>query len=144
MRDNMNLVREITERGLNEGDTSFVDEVFAPDYVVHSRGLDLPPGPGAFKAAVNFWRQSFADFHCTIEQLIADGEFVANRFRTTGTHTGRLGPFEPTGKRFEVAGVDLHRVVDGRVVESWISDDMPRILMEIGAVPGPAESGHQS
>jgi predicted ester cyclase len=135
--DNMKLVRHITERGLNAGDVSFVDDVFAPDYVVHARGLDLPPGPGAFKAAVGFWRRSFPDFHCKIEHMIADGEYVAHRFSTTGTHTGQLGQMPPTGKEFHVSGVDMHRVVDGKVVESWISDDMPRILMEIGALaPG--------
>jgi predicted ester cyclase len=144
MQSNMNLVREITERGLNEGDTSFIEEVFSPEYLVHSRGLELPVGPEAFREAVRFWRQSFPDFHCTIEMLISDGEYVANRFRTTGTHTGRFGPIPPTGKRFEVSGVDMHRVIDGRVVESWISDDMPRIMMEIGAVPGPGAPARES
>ncbi len=137
VRDNIELVRHITEQGLNEGNVSFADEVFAADYVVHARGLDLPRGPGAFKAAVSFWRQSFPDFRTTIEQMIGEGEFVASRFSTTGTHTGTLGPVQPTGRRFDVSGVDMHRVVDGRVAESWISDDMPRILMEIGAL-GPA------
>ncbi len=134
---NMELVRFITEKGLNEGDTSFVDEVFSADYVVHARDLHLPPGPDAFARAVEFWRTSFSDFHCHIDQLIGEGEYVANRFSTTGTHTGQLGPLGPTGASFAVSGVDLHRVVEGKVVESWISDDMPRILMEIGAIPGP-------
>lgn len=134
VRDNIDLVRTITEKGLNHGDVSFVDDVFAPDYVVHTRGLDLPTGPAAFRAAVEFWRESFPDFHTTVEHMIGDGEYVASRFTTTGTHTGKLGEMPPTGKRFEVSGVDLHRVVDGKVVASWISDDMPRILMEIGAV----------
>lgn len=134
VQDNIDLVRTITEKGLNHGDVSFVDDLFAPDYRVHTRGLDLPTGPAAFKAAVAFWRESFPDFHTTVEHMIGEGEYVASRFTTTGTHTGKLGHMPPTGKRFEVSGVDLHRVVDGKVVESWISDDMPRILMEIGAV----------
>jgi predicted ester cyclase len=130
--DNIELVRYITERGLNEGDVSFVEEVFSPDYEVHTRGLDLPRGPAAFVAAVSFWRKSFPDFHTTIEHMIGDGEYVAHRFSTTGTHTGAFGEMPPTGRRFNVSGVDMHRVVGGKVVESWISDDMPRILMEIG------------
>jgi len=134
VQENIELVRSITERGLNHGDLSFVDEVFSPDYVAHARGLELPAGPGAFKAAVSFWRQSFPDFHTEIEQMIGQGEFVASRFSTTGTHTGQLGKVPPTGQRFTVSGVDLHRVVAGKVVESWISDDMPRILMEIGVL----------
>lgn len=134
VQENIELVRSITERGLNHGDVSFVDEVFSPGYVAHTRGLELPTGPGAFRAAVNFWRQSFPDFHTSIELMIGEGEFVASRFSTTGTHTGQLGGLPPTGKRFTVSGVDLHRVVNGKVVESWISDDMPRILMEIGVL----------
>ncbi|ALG14883.1 ester cyclase [Kibdelosporangium phytohabitans] len=133
-QDNMDLVRMITEKGLNQGDLSFIDDVFSPYYVVHVRDLELPTGPGAFAKAAGFWRESFPDFHCTIEHMIGDGEYVAHRFSTTGTHTGPLGPMPPTGKRFSVSGVDMHRVVGGKVVESWISDDFPRILMEIGAL----------
>lgn len=143
-KDNIELVRYITEKGLNEGDVSFVDEVFAPDYQVHTRGLDLPRGPEAFRAAVGFWRRSFPDFHTTIESMIGEGDLVASRFSTTGTHTGPLGDAPATGRRFDVSGVDMHRVVDGRVVESWISDDMPRILMDLGVLRpagGPPE-GH--
>jgi predicted ester cyclase len=132
--DNVELVRYITEKGLNGGDVSFVDDLFTPDYQVHTRGLDLPKGPAAFKAAVHFWRQPFPDFHTTIEEMIGYGEFVANRFTTTGTHTGALGDMPPTGRQFTVSGVDMHRVVDGKVVESWISDDMPRILMDLGVL----------
>lgn len=131
---NIELVRTVTERGLNEGDVSFLGEVFAEDYVVHARELDLPKGPDAFRSAVEFWRRSFPDFHTTIEHMIASGEYVALRFHTTGTHTGSLGEMPPTGKSFFVAGVDMHRIVDGRVVESWISDDMPRILLDLGVV----------
>lgn len=134
VKANIELVRRITVRGFNQGDVSFVGEVFSPDYQVHARGLDLPRGAAAFRAAVGFWRESFPDFHTTIEQMIGAGEFVASRFSTTGTHTGTFGEIPPTGKRFQVSGVDMHRVVDGRVVESWISDDMPRILMEIGVL----------
>jgi predicted ester cyclase len=135
--DNIELVRYITEQGLNHGQVDFVDKVFAPDYVVHARGLDLPPGPKAFAGAVMFWRTAFPDFHTTIEEMIGQGDLVAHRFTTTGTNTGPLRDMPATGKPFEVHGVDMHRVVDGLVVESWISDDMPRILMELGVLsPG--------
>lgn len=148
-QDNMDLVRMITEKGLNNGDVSFIEDVFSPYYVVHVKDLELPTGPSAFAIAVEFWRKSFPDFHCTIEHMIGEGEYVAHRFSTTGTHTGRLGSMPPTGRVFQVSGVDMHRVVGGKVVESWISDDMPRILMQIGALApaggppdGPPPEGH--
>jgi len=134
VEENKRLVRRITEEGLNKGDVSFVDDVFAPDYRVHAPGLELPPGPAAFRRAVSLWRTAFPDFEVTIEAQIGEGDLVVNRFRTSGTHLGQLLRAAPTGRRFTVRGADVHRVVNGRVVESWISDDVPRILLEIGAL----------
>jgi predicted ester cyclase len=144
---NKELVRRITEEGLNKGNVGFVDDLFAPDYRVNNAGLDLPRGPEAFKSAVALWRSAFPDFTVTIDALIGEGDLVVNRFHTSGTHTGQLMHVPPTGKRFTVYGADVHRVVDGRVVESWISDDVPRILLEIGALqpaggPPPGVGGH--
>ncbi|MFI5934256.1 ester cyclase [Actinoplanes sp. NPDC051494] len=136
-QSNEDLVRFITEEGLNKGEWGFIDEVFTADYEVHTAGLALPKGPTAFQLAVQFWKRAFPDFHCSVEQLLSDGEYVTLRFRTTGTHTGPLMWMPPTGRDFVVRGVDLHRVVDGRVVESWISDDFPRILIELGILDEP-------
>lgn len=134
---NKEMVRFITEEGLNKGELGFIDDVFTPDYQVHTAGLQLPKGPSAFQTAVEFWKRAFPDFTCVIQEMISDGEYVALRFRTTGTHTGPLMWIPPTGNKFVVEGVDLHRVVDGKVVESWISDDFPRIVIELGIVDLP-------
>lgn len=60
------------------------------------------------------------DFTVTALQCIENGEWVANRYRITGTHTGDFFGRPPTGERFEIAGMDMVRVVDGRLVEHWI------------------------
>jgi predicted ester cyclase len=131
------LVRFITEEGLNKGELGFIHDVFTPEYEVHTAGLALPKGPAAFQMAVEFWKRAFPDFTCVIQDMFCDGDYVGLRFRTTGTHTGPLMWIPPTGRSFVVEGVDLHRVVDGKVVESWISDDFPRILIELGIVEEP-------
>lgn len=135
--ENIELVRFVTEEGLNKGDLSFINDVFAEDYEVHTAGLQLPKGPAAFQMAVEFWKRAFPDFTCGIQDMFASGDLVGLRFRTTGTHTGPLMWMPPTGQTFVVEGVDLHRVRDGKVVESWISDDFPRILFELGIVEEP-------
>jgi len=132
VEDNKELVRFVTEEGLNKGNLDFVDRAFAPEYHAHSPGLSLPRGSEAFRRAVALWRSAFPDFHVTIEDMVGEGDMVVSRFTTTGTHRGSLMGIPPTGQRFSVSGADVHRVVDGRVVESWLSDDVPRILMEIG------------
>ena len=138
---NKALIRLIVEEALNRGNLAIADEYFAPDYVVHIPARpDLPRGPGVFKEVIGMWRSAFSDWHMTIEDLVAEGDLVANRFTTTGTHTGPLMGMPPTRRGMVVRGQELHRVVDGKVVESWICDDVPGILVQLGLLPTPGSS----
>jgi predicted ester cyclase len=132
---NKAIVLRAIDRGFNGGDLSVADEIFTDDYTVHAPGLqELPTGPGAFKQAIGMWRGAFPDIHMDVQQLIGEGEFITNRFVTTGTHGGPLFGIPPTGKAITVRGMEIHRLVDGRVVESWIGDDVPTILMQLGVL----------
>lgn len=53
----------------------------------------------------------------TAEHSIEDGERVAHRYTIRGTHTAGLFGRPPTGKRFEVMGLNMVRVRDGQVIE---------------------------
>ena len=139
---NKALVRRIIETALNGGDLSIADETFRPDYVTHVPGVPpLPPGPEGFKAVIAMWRTACPDLHMQIEQLVAEDDFVANRFTTTGTNTGPLMGIPPTGRKMVVHGQELHRIVDGKLVESWISDDVPSICVQLGILPPPPFGG---
>ena len=60
------------------------------------------------------------DFAVTTLRTVENGEWVANHYRITGTHTGDFFGRPPTGRRFEVTGMDMVRVVDGHLVEHWV------------------------
>ena len=116
-----------------------VDDSFAPNYVTHIPNTpNLPPGPGTFKRVITMWRAAFPDFKMTIEELIAEGDKVANRFTTRGTHQGPLMGIPPTGRTITVRGMEVHRVADGKIAESWICDDVPSILVQLGVLTMPA------
>jgi hypothetical protein len=102
-----------------------VDRLCQPSLVVHGPGIppDAPSGPilaARFAAAV---RAAF-----TIEALVAD-EIITARDRVVVRWTLRglrVGPFlglAPTGRRIELSGIDIFRVVDGRIAELWQAYD---------------------
>ena len=133
---NKELVRTLTERGFNKGDLDGVEVYFAADYQVHAPGVPpLPPGPDAFKRAVGLFRTGFPDLFVTIEDLAGEGDRVFGRFTTRGTHNGPLMGHPPTGRAVTIYEWVCHRFDDsGLVAESWIGDNVPRILLTIGAV----------
>ena len=137
--ENKKLIRYLIDEALNKGNLAVADKHFASDYVVHipSRPDDGRRGPQIFKDVIGMWRAAFSDWHLTIENLVAEGDFVANRFTTRGTHTGPMMGIPPTGKTMVVHGQELHRLANGQVAETWVCDDIPSILQQLGIVQPP-------
>lgn len=127
------FIRYFVEHALNRKELELADRYFSPAYVVHIPGRpDSPPGPASFKQVMAMWHRAFPDWHMSVDDLIAEGDKVVNRFTTVGTHTGPLLGWGPTGRTFTVHGVVVHRIVDGLVAETWVSDDMPTMLAQLG------------
>jgi len=119
--------------GLNRGDVSAADTVFAPDCVVHITGVAEPiRGVGPWKELLTGLLRAFPDLHFTIEDQLVQGDRVAFRWRATGTHTGPLGAAPPTGKPVALDGLILDRVADGKVLERWEQWDQSLMLQQLG------------
>ena len=133
--DHKALIRYLIEEALNKGNLDAADGRFADDYTVNiAGGSSFRQGVGAFKQVIGMWRAAFSDWHMTIEDLIAQGDKVANRFTTRGTHDGLLMGIPPTNRTMTVHGMEIHRVAEGRVAETWVADDVPGILMQLGVL----------
>ncbi|GAB1508108.1 ester cyclase [Actinophytocola sp. KF-1] len=142
MADHKEIVTRIVDEVVNRGDYAPVRELFSPDFAIHKAGMSFPPGPEAFKMAVREWRDAFPDYRVTVVQLIAEDDHVTVLYTAEGTHTGSLRGMPPTGKAFTYTGAEVHRFAGGLVVESWLADDLPRILTDTGLM-APASSGNQ-
>jgi predicted ester cyclase len=108
-------------------------DAYHPDVVLHGypgalQGLD---GLRAFHEAL--W-EAFPDARLTVEDLVVEGDRVALRYRLQGTHRGPYLGVAPDGVRFDVEGLTLLRLADGRVVEEWHSPTELAILRQLGAV----------
>ena len=84
------------------------------------------PGPGL--------RDALPDRVDIIEDIIAEEDTVGMLFRVSGTQRGSFHGVPPTGRRVEMPGVGVMRVVDGKWVESRYFGDELGMLLHLGAV----------
>jgi steroid delta-isomerase-like uncharacterized protein len=131
---NKELVRHFYEQVWNRGNTDVARQVFADDYVRHDLRTteSIPGGAGQAKIAAEF-RAAFPDLVFAPDLIIAEGNLVAVRWTASGTHQGRWGTVEPTGKHVEFSGVNIFRFEDGKVVEIWNHRDDLGLLQQVGA-----------
>ena len=47
----------------------------------------------------------------------SDGDYVISEFIMRGTHKGEFIGIKPTNKVLEITGVDIDKVIDGKIVE---------------------------
>jgi predicted ester cyclase len=113
---------------ISEGDLDAFDGLMAPDLAEE------------FKQNIAEIRRAFPDYAGTNVYQIAEGDKVANRFVALGTHLGEFMGVAPTGKRVEFVGNSIDRVVEGRIVESWVELDLLGVLRQLGAVPEVGQS----
>jgi len=125
------LVRRLHAEALHTRDIDTVDAFFAPDFVSHNQPPELPDGIAGVKAFFALFRDALPDVDVTVDELIAEGEWVAVATTTTGTHEGPLLGMPPTGRRVAVTGIDLLRVRDGRIVEHRGLTDTVGLLRQL-------------
>ena len=129
------VYRRLVDDVWNRGDPAAVDELFAPDFVGHDPGPpNLIDGPAGMKRFVAQMKAAFPDWRVTTDDLMADGDKLISRWTVRATHRGAFAGVDPTGRRIEVRGISIHRVVDGRSVENWHGVDKLGMLRQIGAV----------
>ena len=75
---------------------------------------------------------AFPDLRITVEDQIVAGDKVATRWTSEGTNSGPFGSMPATGRRIQISGLILDRVVDGKVVERWEQWDQMAMLQQLG------------
>lgn len=142
--ENKEIVRRYYEEAFNEEQYDLLDELIAEDVVNHDPLSDETLSAGEARGFAGFRRhvevahEAFADATVTIEDMIAEGDKVAARFTFEGTHEGRFGGIEPTGKQVAGTNMVFYRIEDGKIAERWLASDNLELLKQLGAAKMPA------
>jgi steroid delta-isomerase-like uncharacterized protein len=130
---NKAVYRRFIQEVFNEGRLDMLDEMLSQSYVYRDAPPGTPAGPEAIKQVVTMFRAAFPDLKITIEDLVSEGDKVCARLTTRGTHRGVLFGIPATGKAVTMTGLTMVRIADGRMVESWVKNDVMGLMSQLGA-----------
>lgn len=116
------------------GPQSTLDELLAPDYVRHSdTGTVDREG---FMAMIDELYAAFPDLKIEILDTVEQGDRLAFRWESVGTHSDTYMGVPATHKRIVARGMTISRFdSQGRSVEDWTSWDKASVLRSLGIIP---------
>lgn len=133
--ENEALVRGWMDRVVNGHDPAAVSEFFASDFVSHQPGDETVRGRAAWQELVTSYLTAFPDYRLTIETVVAQDDHVAVRWTATGTHRGAYRGVAATGLHVKIAGIEIDRIADGRVAESWSEFNREGLVEQLRRAP---------
>ncbi|MDT7704654.1 MAG: hypothetical protein QOG20_261 [Pseudonocardiales bacterium] len=133
---NKHIVDAFIQELFTKGDLSAVDRYLDPGFVNHDPPFPgAPDGPEGMRQAAALFREALPDWHSDLDQLVAEGDTVVERFTASGTHRGELMNVVPTGNTIVLAGINIFRVRGDKIVERWGRLDDLALLRQLGLAP---------
>jgi steroid delta-isomerase-like uncharacterized protein len=117
------------------GDTATLEQIVADQLVDHKPAPGQGPGRAGLVDVVAMYRLAFPDMTISIENQVAEGDFVVVNGIVNGTNTGALMGMPATGKRTSFAYMDMYRIVNGRITDVWHVEDIAGMLQQLGLMP---------
>jgi hypothetical protein len=114
--DNQTIVRRFWQ-GVNEGDLGRVGELLSPDLEVdHPYITEDQRGPEIMSAIIGLFRAICPDFEFVIQDEIAVGEMVVNRWTANGIAAPEMMAPGPGGGEVTVSGISIFAVSGGQIL----------------------------
>ena len=132
--ENKRIILLYINEVINTGNVDDIEKYISPDYTEIYDGKRYHLGIKGAQEHILGVRQTYPDLRLTVEHQIAEGEWVATSIVASGTHRGVWLGMKPTGKLLTYSGVNVDRVVDGRIVEHGGAANMLGPLLEAGAI----------
>lgn len=77
----------------------------------------IPLGLEGMKQHLIDVKKTYPDYTMRIIQQYVDGDYVISEFIMEGTHEGEWIGIKPTYKKLSFTGVDIDKVIDGKIIE---------------------------
>ena len=117
------------------GNSGALTAVVSPEWVDHTLPPGRSPGVAGMQQALQQLHHLLPDLQTTIVKMLVKDDLASVHILFEGTHEGVFLGAQPTHRRIRFIAFDLHRVSEGKIVESWHLEDNLSLLMQIGVLP---------
>ena len=127
------IAKRAFEELLSQGRYELAEQFYSKDFVNHGihRDIGLEEDQGALKG----WHQAFPDVVIVPEKLIAEDDLVTIYWIARGTNTGTGNGLPATGKKAELAGITIWRIIDNKINEERSAFDQLSLMQQLGLLP---------
>ena len=132
--ENKEIVRSLYEEVWNKRRLELVDEIISPSHALHDPNLSGSAiGPEAYKRQVARFVTGFPDLRFSVEDTVAENDKIVVAWTISGTHKGEFMGIPATNKKISVDGITINHIVNGKIMDSYISYDALGMIQQMGA-----------
>src|SRR6188472_2026301 len=102
----------------SDGDVDAFEAILTPDFVRHTKSGD--ENIDKLRRDIKNSRDAFPNLETEILQSVEQGDMVAIRWESRGTHTGSYMGVPSTKRQVTVIGASFCRFADGLLAEEWV------------------------
>jgi predicted SnoaL-like aldol condensation-catalyzing enzyme len=130
---NKTLIIELCTEVWHKGNLGALNGYFAEDVIFHRPlpGFESDPIEGRKFHAMQMG-QAFSEGSGSMQAPFADGDYVFSQWSFSGKHAGVFMGIEPKGNQVSISGMEMFRIVNGKIVEYWHEENWFGFLSDLG------------
>ncbi|WP_324824141.1 ester cyclase [Sinanaerobacter sp. ZZT-01] len=114
---NKDIVKYFYETIISENRLEELSKYISEDCVLKIGEKIIPIGLRGMREHLADVKKTYPDYTMKMIRQYSDGDFVISEFIMEGTHKGEWIGIKPTNKKLAFTGVDIDKIVDGKIVE---------------------------
>lgn len=127
------VIRRLYKEVWNERKLEVIDQLVSRSHALISPDISGPTmGPAAYKNEIAAFVAGFPDLRFTVEETICEKDKIVASWTFTGTHKGEFLGIAPTNKKVSVAGITIHQIEDGKILDSQAVWDAISLFQQLG------------
>ena len=115
--DNKEIIKYFYEVIVSENKLEELSKYIAEDCIQRTGEKTSFIGIDGMKQHLIALKKTYPDYTMKIIRQYAEGDSIISEFIMRGTHKGDFVGITPTNEVLEITGIDIDKVIDGRIVE---------------------------